>query len=115
MVTADLPRAQTALRELVAALSRGQYATLAADGRAGRSSAEDLERVIAEYGHSLCPLPEGGASLFDVVPLADGTGWAVDVDLWTAEQGRSDLTLSATITPDDTGGFVVSIDTIRVQ
>jgi hypothetical protein len=87
------------VRRLIADLIAGRYADIAADGRAGRLSARELRTAVEEYGRTLVPLPDEGWDLVDTYPQdANPSVFALDVPLWTAEEGRSDLTLSLTAT-----------------
>jgi hypothetical protein len=88
------------IRDLVADLAAGRYQALVADGRIGRVSIDDLQRVIDDYPATLTPLPEealdvGGHAF--VIANSDPPEWAVDQALWTVEEGRSDLELRADI------------------
>lgn len=91
-------------RPLIAALVRelaaGNYGDLERDGRAGRLTAEDLRRVIADYGATLIPLPddafEVGGNAYPIEG-SDPPEWAIDQHLWTKEEGRSDLTLQVDV------------------
>jgi hypothetical protein len=105
---------RTSLRSVVYELVRKNYATLERDGRAGRVGAEGLRRAIAEYRRNLVALPEESFEISSAIEVKSKPGtWAVDLDLWTAEEGRSDLTLSATVT--EVGERVqVEIDDLRV-
>jgi hypothetical protein len=103
-----------ALKALVHELVAGNFATLAADRRAGRLTAEELANAVANYGRTLIDLPDAAFETADVIPLAgQATAWAVDLDLWSVEEGQSDLTLSVTLqlTPD---GVLTSIDDLHV-
>lgn len=105
------------LRELVHELVVGNFAGLEADGRAGRVRAEDLRLVIARYGRVLGELPEHA---FDprfagAIPLGgDEAAWAVDVALWTVEEGRSDLTLQTTVWATSRG-ILARIEDLQVM
>jgi hypothetical protein len=105
---------QDAIRRVVDDLVEGRYAMLARDGRAGRLTAEELERAIRDYGRALVPLPPDAMRKADVYPIEDVAGeLAVDIPLWTKEEGRSDLTLSLTVV-ERAGGVTISIDDLHV-
>jgi len=103
-----------AIRRLVDDLVAGNFASIEADGRIGRLTQEELRRAIAEYGRTLAPLPGDGLEEIDVYPSdQDPRQLAVDVPLWTREEGRSDLTLSLTVVESDDVPRV-SIDDLHV-
>jgi len=103
-----------AIRQLVEDLVARRYSFIEADGRIGRLTKDDLTRAITEYGRTLVSLPNDAVDTADVYPL-DNTpgGFAVDLPLWTVEEGRSDLTLSLTVVDGDDGP-AVSIDDLHV-
>lgn len=106
--------AENAIRQLVEDLVAGDYAAVVADSRIGRLTEDELRRAIAEYGKTLVSLPVDGVDAADVYPSDnDPSEFAVDLPLWTAEEGRSDLTLSLTVVDRDDGP-VVSIDDLHV-
>lgn len=83
------------IRDIVRELAAGNYEKLEADGRAGRLTAGQLREAIEHYGRTFVELPEEGLQYVWVYPQTWGeNAWRVDVDLWTIEEGRSDLTLS---------------------
>ena len=77
---------------------RGHYRQLEADGRAGRLTAAELEDVIVLYGRQLIDPPDEAfvaAHIYTInIASAGETGARVkvDLDMWTVEEGRSDLT-----------------------
>ena len=80
---------------LVEDLVGKRYADLEADGRSGDVTAEELQRVVEEYGRTLVAVPPEAFKLADVFEVTgEEGGWAIDLPLWTEEEGRSDLTLS---------------------
>jgi RecB family endonuclease NucS len=103
-----------ALRSIVDELVKGNYAALERDGRAGRVGAEGLQRAITEYRRHLVDLPEEAFAISDAYERKNQPGtWTVALNLWTAEEGRSDLTLSATV--NEVGDDVkVEIDDLHV-
>lgn len=92
-----------ALKALTHELVQGNYRQLAADGRVGRLTIAELEYAVALYGRRLIDLPDTAfleAKVYIIADtLSDETGgrMKVDLDLWTVEEGRSDLTLTVTI------------------
>ena len=83
------------IREVVRELAAGSYERLEADGRAGRLTAAELREAVEHYGRTLVELPDGGLQhVWVYTQQGRENVWRVDVDLWTAEEGRSDLTLS---------------------
>ncbi len=102
------------LRSVVDELVKGNFEGLERDGRAGRVGAEGLQRAISEYRRHLIALPEEAFEISDALELTTHlSAWAVDLDLWTVEEGRSDLALSATVTEAD-GDVRVEIDDLHV-
>jgi hypothetical protein len=101
-----------AIRTLVADLVTGDFAALEADGRIGRLSRDELTDAIAAYGRTL--VPKLNLETVEVYAAdRDASRFAIDIPLWTREEGRSDLTLSLTVT--DSGGTVsVEIDDLHV-
>jgi hypothetical protein len=56
----------------------------------------------------MVPLPEEAWEVADAFPIADRPGeWAVVVDLWTREEGRSDLSMEARVTESRKGVSVI--------
>ncbi len=103
-----------AIQELVEDLAARRYAKVASDGRGGSLSEQEITTAIADYGRTLVPLPKEGLSLVGVYEQADTVGsLALDVPLWTAEEGRSDLTLSLRA-KKDSGGYSLQIDDLHV-
>jgi hypothetical protein len=104
------------VRELITILARGQYAEAEQRTAGVRLSAREIEIAVAEYGRRLVPAPEGGALLLDVVEVQDAAppAWCVWTRLWTAEEGRSDLTLQLTVWARPESGYQAEIDGILV-
>jgi hypothetical protein len=75
-----------------------------------RLSATEIKQAVDQYGRSLEMPPED--SELDIVEIEGGKGWSVRCDLWTKEEGRSDLTLELTIVNEN--NFRVEVDDIHV-
>lgn len=99
------------IEQLVKDIASCKYAEIQSDGRIGRLTASELEEAIKEYGRTIIPLPSEGLKLIDACKV-DGTQgeWMVDVPMWTKEEGRSDLTLSATVVLTKDGAEITMDD-----
>lgn len=86
-----IPTIQSLLDQIIA----GNFKELESDGRSGRLSALGIEKAIINYGNKLVPIPLKVLESTEVIRVDSSDElWAVDIDLWTDEQGKSDLTLS---------------------
>ncbi|MCU0522996.1 MAG: hypothetical protein MUF84_20210 [Anaerolineae bacterium] len=97
-------------------LVRGEYATLQALTGSRRLTADEMRAAVVDYGRTLTLPPGGRFTPRSVVDIEESRPerWSVYVDLWTAEEGRSDLTLELTVS-DSTGEFYeVAIDDLHV-
>jgi hypothetical protein len=101
------------IRRLVVDLAQGQYAAIEADGRIGRLTSEELRRAIADYGRTVVVPPDDFIDAIDVHPISGTREYALDIPLWTAEEGLSDLTLSVTLTESEEVA-TVRIDDVHV-
>jgi len=64
----------------------------------------DLPRAVREYGRSLVAPDASWWSTVTLTPVdATAGGLHVEAPLWTAEEGRSDLSLEARLTPEERG------------
>jgi hypothetical protein len=101
----SLPRSfRKPVAEITAVLARGDFDALEADGRAGRVGADGLRQAVAEYGRTLIELPDAAYELADAGPVSTEPGqWWVVVPMWTAEEGRSDLSLELSAIPSGDG------------
>lgn len=102
------------LREVVRALVRGDYGLT--NGVAGVElvplvTAEQIRDYIADYGATLVELPE--QSWETSVSQWMGTHWELLVDLWTSEEGRSDLVLACTVR-ETNGGYRLDLGLVYV-
>lgn len=102
------------IRRLIEDLAAGRYAEIAADGRAGRLTEAELRTAVEQYGRTLVPLPADREMLVDIYEQTSQPDTVtLDVPLWTREEGRSDLTLSATaIKQGET--YTVEVDDLHV-
>jgi hypothetical protein len=102
------------VQRLIEDLAAGRYAEIAADGRSGRLTEAELRTAVEEYGRTLVPWPDDIEMIVDAYEQPSfQDAVALDVPLWTQEEGRSDLTLSLTaIKRGDT--YTVEVDDLHV-
>jgi hypothetical protein len=125
-VTGDLPRKdweqqpiasvwRDAIRSIVSALVRNDFGLASADRCVERPTEEEGEALrdgIAGYGDvTLAGLPD--ASWDSSVAIWTGDHWEALVDLWTVEEGRSDLVLSLEIR-ESNGEYMIEVHGIHV-
>jgi hypothetical protein len=95
-------------------LVRRDYSALMKLTAGVRLSDADIEGAVKEYGRELVMPPSEGYQLMNATPIKTQTGgWSIAMPLWTAEEGRSDLTLELTIAPT-AEGYRVEIDDLHV-
>lgn len=114
---AHLPDRHRCVSHVVDLLIRRCYSEIEQLSKGKRLSASELEGAIAEYGGTLVHAPAGSTSVeFIRVELPGPECWRVDVDLYTQEEGRSDLTLQLTLERDrqEPFGYRVEIDDLHV-
>ena len=93
----------------------GDYVGLETFTRGQRLTANDIGAAIADYGRRLVAPPRniGPRSVVEIEG-SKPERWSVYVDLWTAEEGRSDLTLELTVTDSPGDMYGVQVDNIHV-
>jgi hypothetical protein len=106
----DRLKIKDTVHHLVETLVAGDYDGLEEATRGRRLTAEQLRQAVEEYGRELQMPPEVVFDNLDVYEIegAISRAWWVLVDLWTVEEGRSDLTLEIRLT--ETGGELYYID-----
>jgi hypothetical protein len=101
--------------QVIDQLAQGEYKALVQQCAQSRLTSKDLEIVIGDYGKKLVSPPRDAYKKLDAIQVKDAIvpTWSVRVPLWTAEEGRSDLTLELTIclTPDKP---IIKLDDLHV-
>lgn len=99
---------------LIKLIVSGQFGKAEEVTHGVRLSAAHLAEAVREYGRTLT-LPPGERFDLDVIEVADRQvpTWSVRYDMWTKEEGRSDLTIELTV--EEKNGFTaVEIDNFHV-
>ncbi len=79
--------------------------------RVSKGVAKQIEEYIHDYGETLIELPD--KTWKSSVCIWAGNRWDALIDLWTEEEGRSDLVLMAQVSESKTG-FAFKIDMVCV-
>jgi hypothetical protein len=112
----DKSKIRDTVRRLVEMLVVGDYHGLERASQGRRLTAEQLRQGVEEYGRKLRMPPEVVFDKLDVNEIkgAIPRAWWGLVDLWTVEEGRSDLTLEIRLI--DSGGelYDFEIDNLNV-
>lgn len=100
-------------RDIAAAFAAADYGLVAGVSGVEPISTETATHIqcyIRDYGATLVALPE--ETWESSVCIWVGDHWDVLIDLWSQEEGRSDLVLHAHVT--DTPGFSVKVHLVYV-
>jgi hypothetical protein len=109
-------RAAEVLSQVIAWLASGDFRSVEARSRGVRLSADSIRQAVMDYGKTLVMPPDSAFSDVDSIRVlgADRPTWSVRFDLWTQEEGRSDLSLECTIIESHDGSVDIEIDNIHV-
>lgn len=101
------------IRAIVSDIAKGDYRKLEAEAKNGRVSVADLRRTVEEYGYTIVPLPYNAFELAEAYYVESENRIDIFLPLWSAEEGRSDLTLSLSCHSAEEG-LTVQIADLRV-
>jgi hypothetical protein len=112
----DKSRISGTVHRLVELLVAEDYDGIEEATRGRRLTAEQMRQAVEEYGQGLQMPPEVVFDNLDVNEIegAIPRAWWVSVDLWTVEEGRSDLTLEIRLTDTAEELYDVEIDNLHV-
>ena len=102
--------------EVLALLVTADYDGLATLTDGERLTSDEIRSSVEDYGRTLMMPPGDLASHLEItrVLAAGPRKLAVALDLWTEEEGQSDLSLELTLTDNGDSGFRVEIDDLHV-
>lgn len=98
MTNGDYEKIEPILRSIMGLLAAKDYEGLFAKYPKSLGAADGLREAVDEYGRTIVlpPFEAGYSRVINSFPV-HGAGeiptWKVDAPVWTAEEGRSDLTL----------------------
>jgi len=97
-------RIEGLMRQIVRWLVDRDFEAIEKYSRGRRLSADMIRGAVDDYGRTLIMPPDATFSNLDVIEVQTAAvpTWSVRVDLWTKEEGLSDLSLECTVI--DSGG-----------
>lgn len=111
------PRVNLVLRRFLSALADGKYVEIEKMTHGKHMSAKELKQAVEMYGRRIVMPPDSVLpQLLDVIAAGGrGTEYSVWLDLYTEEEGRSDLAAMLRICErPDGAGVDLELEDIRV-
>jgi hypothetical protein len=104
------------IHRIVTMLTQSDYDELERLTKGRRLTATEISEGVHEYGRTLVMLPEHAFENLNIIEVegAKPREWSVQLNLWTAEEGQSDLTLELTLKETRKEIYNVEIDNIHV-
>lgn len=102
--------------QIVEWLVEGDYLAIERYSKGIRCSAEEIAEAIDEYGRQLIMPPESTFDDLDVIEVENAAQrtWSVIIELWTKQEGRSDLSLELTLIDKGNEELTAEVDNIHV-
>ncbi len=103
-------------RQILTLLVQGNYSELENLTNSRRLNQAEIADSIQQYGKILVLPPDSTFDNLDIIEIEGKSPkqWDVRIDLWTLEEGRSDLTIELTLEDNDEDMCSVEIDNIHV-
>lgn len=110
-------RIAATVKQLVEWLVAGDFAAIERYSNGVRLSASLISDAILEYGHKLVMPPPETFENLDVIEIVDASPnrWSVRFDLWTEDEGRSDLSLECTLIDSEENLLLAEVDNLHVM
>jgi hypothetical protein len=107
---------RTSVERVYKLLVDSKYAELALLTGGIRLSADKIRAAASGYRYALKPWPADQLMYINVVEVSQSRprAWSVRADAFTAEEGRSDLSMELTVIESQSGEFTVQFDNLHV-
>ncbi len=104
------------IMKIVELLVKKKYQALELLSNGSRLSASEINQAICDYDAELIMPPQDDFLNIDSIEIINSNpkSWSIRYDLWTVEEGRSDLTLEVTLIDTDDDLFKAELDNIHV-
>ena len=104
---------KSTVETIVTLLSEKKYTEIVDLTMGERLDESEIEEAVAEYGRKLLPLPESVLDKIDIYKIDGSRFYSVISDLWTEEEGISDLSLLLRVKISNKNTNII-LDGIRV-
>ncbi len=104
-------------KDVVLHLVNQKYQEIEKKSSGVRLTADEISRGISDYNSELIMPPEADfEDSMDVIEIMNSNprAWSVRYNLWTKEEGRSDLTIELTLIDNEGNNWIVEVDNIHV-
>lgn len=108
------PAIHLLLTSIVAAIVNRQFDALEVRGLLKRVSAMELQEALDDYGGKFVEPPESAWRKVDVYVRERHLEWSFDINLWTEEEGRSELVLQVQVNKTPSGALEATIEDLLV-
>ncbi len=107
---------KTIVKRVVGHLVAGEFDAIETITSGARLHSEEMSTAVSQYGRELTTPPDSAFDAIDIIQVrgADDPTWSIRFELWTKEQGKSDLTLEVTVA-ESKSGFRIELDDIHVH
>lgn len=87
------------IKQVIAWMVAGAFDAVERRANGVRLSAAELGAAVNDYGRTLTMPPDTAFADLDAIAVSSAPcpTWSIRVDLWTKEEGRSDLTMECTV------------------
>jgi Lon protease-like protein len=106
----------TCVERMYAPLVDGRYADLAMLTGGIRLTADEIRAAASGYRYALRPWPPDQPMYIDAVEVVQSLprAWSIRADAFTAEEGRSDLSMELTVIESQSGNLIVQFDNLHI-
>jgi len=113
---AELEKIILTIKKIVGLLVQKKYPEIEQLSCGVRLTAEEISQAICDYDGILILPPENDFNNVDVIEITESKprSWSVRYDLWTEEEGRSDLSLEVTLIDSKDEVMGVELDNLHV-
>ncbi len=105
----------TPIRHVIELLVQKKFSEIVNLTGGTRLDATSIHNALSDYGRTLVMPPDDAYKNMDVIAIKDATPprWSVRMNLWTVEEGMSDLSIELTVT-ESGDDFAIELDDIQV-
>ena len=113
---AALAKVILTIKKIVELLVSKNYQELEKLSGGVRLTSSEIDQAVCDYGAVLVTPPDSDFENVDAIEITGSNprSWSVRYDLWTEEEGRSDLSLEVTLIENDKEIMGVELDNLHV-